>query len=190
MKNFINWIQQIRRGSSWNPNQERFSCKWQPTSLQTNWKLYPIENKRMMEVLCLDALIFDLCLVQLPFKMNNSILVRILQFSSFLKHSCVLKCLGTSDELSPTCIVFKLSKNYWSSFFISLIIHAVSCFANLHDFSLKKIQNTYEVAWFRIKVNCNYSSENNTKYSLNHWQLPQITSYLPSNAKKITKNIA
>jgi len=33
--------------------------------------------------------------------------VRILQFSSIFKRSSVLKCLGTWDEFSPTCIVFK-----------------------------------------------------------------------------------
>jgi len=46
MKNFINWIQQIWRDSSWNPNQERFRCTWQPTSLQKNRKTYPRENKK------------------------------------------------------------------------------------------------------------------------------------------------
>ena len=30
------------------------------------------------------------------------------------------------------------SKNHWSSFFISLILHMMSCFADLYDFSLKK----------------------------------------------------
>jgi len=65
----------------------------------------------------------------------------------------------------------KPSKNHCSSNFISLILHVMSWFVVLHDFSIQNTQNTYGVAWFSIKVNYNNSSENNTICFSNHWQL-------------------
>jgi hypothetical protein len=89
---------------------------------------------------------------------------RIPRFRSFL-------CLETPRNLKLIFITLyclqKPSKNHWYSIFISLILHLMSWFVDLHDLSL---QNTYGVAWFRIKVNYNDSSENNTICSLNHWQ--------------------
>jgi len=61
---------------------------------------------------------------------------------------------------------------------------------DLHDFSLQNTQNIYGVTWSRIKVNYKDSSENNTICPSNHWQLLYLSTYLSSNAKKTTKNIA
>jgi hypothetical protein len=72
IKNFIIWIEQIISGSSWNLNQEKFSCTWQHTSLQNNRKIYPKENK-MREILCLESLMLDPDLVQLAFWMNKGV---------------------------------------------------------------------------------------------------------------------
>jgi len=59
-------------------------------------------------------------------------------------------------------------KKAWSS-----ILHHWSftwCrYIDLHDYSLQNTQNTHGVAWSRIIMNYNDSSENNTKCSSNHW---------------------
>ena len=41
----------------------------------------------------------------------------------------------------------------------------MSWFVDLYDFLLQNSQNTYGVAWFKIKVNYNDSNENNTQRS-------------------------
>jgi len=65
MKNFINKIQQIRRGSSWNLNQEVLLLM--ATDIITKqYKNIPRENKRMKKS-CLEAMMFDPCLEPLVF---------------------------------------------------------------------------------------------------------------------------
>jgi len=69
------------------------------------------------------------------------------------------------------CLQKPFIKNHWSSFSISL---DPSCDALLCRFTwslTKKTQNTYEVAWFRIKMNYKGSNEKNTKCSSIHGQL-------------------
>ena len=86
--------------------------------------------------------------------------VRILVISS---RSQSFFCLETPRNLKWIFFTLyclqKPYKNHWSSFFIPLILHVMSWFVDLHDFSPHNTQNTYWVAWFRIKVNYNDSSE-------------------------------
>jgi len=74
---------------------------------------------------------------------------RFCSFRPFFKGSSFLQCLWTLNEFSSFCIVFK---------YLIGTTEIQSCFADLYDFSLK-----------RLKVNYNNSNENNTKSSLNHW---------------------
>jgi len=64
--NFINGIQEIRRGSSWNPNQRGLVAHDNIHHYKTIEK-YPKENKKRIKILYLEALVLDPCLVLLTF---------------------------------------------------------------------------------------------------------------------------
>jgi len=67
-------------------------------------------------------------------------------FSSLFECYFVLKCLGTWDEFSPTCIVFKKlirTIDIHSSY--PLVFHVVSCFAESHDLAIKRLKTHTEM---------------------------------------------
>jgi len=119
-----------------------------------------------------------------------SLLVQTLQFSTLFQSLFHLVMPWNFKWFFFTLYCLQMSsKNHWTSIFISLILHLMSCFVGLHDFS-EMTQNTYGVVWIRIKLNCNDLNEKNTKNSSKHWQFLNLTSNLFLNANKITKNIA
>lgn len=108
-------------------------------------------------------------------------------FLSFFELSSVLKLLGSLDKFSRNCIVFKnLPSTIDLHYSSPLILHAVSCFTELHDLSLKRVKTLMElhdleiiqiiITWMKMIQNV----------PQNHKQLNVMTSYL----KEITKHIA
>lgn len=94
------------------------------------------------------------------------------EFCTFRRFSSVLpswNALEFEMNFSQTSIVFKYFKTIDLQSWISLIFHVMTCFSDLHYFSLKSTKNTYGIAWFRIKLNYNDSNKNNIKCTSNHW---------------------
>lgn len=168
-------------------NPKRFSFMLKHTSLQNKReKKYPRENKRMMDILFLEAPNVWLLPVPLDFWMKEC--ARVSSYSASLggkrrkigvlnqnmlknkqqalsDHVPCAGCMCASGSLScanfvvfvPFRAFFRLAipwslkwiffslyciqipfKNHWYLIFISSILHLVSCFADMHDFSLKR----------------------------------------------------
>lgn len=93
-------------------------------------------------------------------------LVQILQFLSLFRAFFRHEMSWNLGWIFPNLYCLqKNSKNHRFSFFISLIFHVMSYFANLHDFSLKKLKSTPIVN--RIKFHLLLSCSREMKKSFN-----------------------
>jgi len=104
-------------------------------------------------------------------RLRQPLMYDFLRFRPVLYCSSIWTLQGTWNEFSSPYIVFK---NLLWTIGLQFHILVLSCdvlICQLTWFSLQNAQNTYGVAWSRIKVNYNDSSENNTICSSNHWQL-------------------
>jgi len=79
--------------------------------------------------------------------------VQILRFSTLFRVFFHLAMPWNFKWFFFTLYCLEISyKNHWSSIFISSILHLMFCFVDLHVFSLKRLNSTYEVEWFMIKT--------------------------------------